>query len=328
MVGFPKDITDPENVQPLKTTAAAKTGTGNPGPAQALDNLRKATKPPNTLTMAVDAVRELAGRRGVSVIAIRSHVVSSHPDVDQVRLKRLLKNALAKGLATGVLVRPNGVAPEISPAVGRYKLGKPVATNAKKLKLKAAVVDNVEEALVEARPVATKKATAPKAPKAGKASAAVTVDASTKRAKKQKVDLELEAATASSTNTTKLKPAKPKNTTVEKKKVVRNRNSLGILTLGSKNAGKAVQLNAKAPRAKKTTARQGAKVLPAVVEADGDDESHGTKDAKVPKKTKTKVVKTAVVKFNAEAKDKKPRAVASKKETAAKKTKAEQKPVA
>ncbi|CAM9964096.1 unnamed protein product [Lampetra planeri] len=338
MVGFPKDIADPETAPPPKTTTStAKSGAVKPGPVQALANLQKASKPPDTLTMAVDAVRELAGRKGASVIAIRSHVVSCHPDVDQVRLKRLLKNALAKGLATGVLVRPGGVDPEISSAVGRYKLGKPVATKVKKLKLKAAVAGNVEEALVEAQAGATKKA---KAPKAAKASAAVKVDASAiDRAKKPKVDFELEAAASSSdslTNATKAKPAKLKTTIVKEKKVVKKRTSLAVLKLGSKNAGKEAELNAKAPRAKKTTAQRGAKVLPAAVETGGgggddDDESHGTK-AKVPKKTKPTVVKTArvkVVKIDAgEAKVKKPRAVAPKKETAAKKVKAEQKPAA
>ncbi|XP_061423296.1 protein B4 [Lethenteron reissneri] len=339
MVGFPKDIADPENAQPPKTTTTtttAKSGTVKPGPVQALANLQKATKPPDTLTMAVDAVRELAGRKGASVIAIRSHVVSCHPDVDQVRLKRLLKNALAKGLATGVLVRPGGVNPEISSAVGRYKLGKPVATKVKKLK--AAVDGNVEEALVEAQAGATKKA---KAPKAAKASAAVKVDASaTERAKKPKVDAKLEATASSSdslTNATKAKPAKLKTTIVEKKKVVKKRTSLAVLKLGSKNAGKEAELNAKAPRAKKTTAKRGAKVLPAAVETGGDaagdddDESHGTK-AKVPKKTKPTVMKTArvkVVKIDAdEAKVKKPRAVAPKKEAAPKKVKVERKPAA
>lgn len=331
MVGFSKDITDPENSPPPKTTttAAAKSGVVKPGPVQALASLQKTTKPPDTLTMAVDAVRELAGRKGASVMAIRSHVVSCHPNVNQVRLKRLLKNALAKGLATGVLVRPDGVNPEISSAVGRYKLGKPVATNVKKPKLKAAVAGNVEEALVEAQAGATKKA---KAPKAVKASAAVKGDASsTERAKKPKVELYLEAAASSSdslTNATKAKPAKLK-TTIVAKKVVKKRTSLAALKLGSKNAGEEAELNAKAPRAKKTTAKRDAKVLLAAVETGGNDESHGTK-AKVPK-TKPTVVKTArvkVVKIDAgEPKVKKPRAVAPKKETAAKKVKAEQKPV-
>ncbi|MBN3282423.1 B4 protein, partial [Polyodon spathula] len=70
--------------------------------------------------MVAEALKELDTRKGTSVPAIRSHILSSYPTVDPARLKPLLRNALANGIDNGTLTRPvNSIA---TGATGRFKV--------------------------------------------------------------------------------------------------------------------------------------------------------------------------------------------------------------
>ncbi|XP_072203550.1 histone H1.8 [Excalfactoria chinensis] len=75
---------------------------------------------PSTLHMVLEALQAQDGKKGVSVVAIKRFILTKYPAVDPVRIKYLLKRALATGLSRGFLVRP----PNSSAlgATGRFKL--------------------------------------------------------------------------------------------------------------------------------------------------------------------------------------------------------------
>ncbi|NWY03685.1 H1FOO protein, partial [Nothoprocta ornata] len=75
---------------------------------------------PSTLTMVVEALEARGDKRGTSALAIRRYILAKYPSVDAVRLKRLLKRALAVGLSRGLLVRPRDSA--ALGATGRFKV--------------------------------------------------------------------------------------------------------------------------------------------------------------------------------------------------------------
>ncbi|XP_015730358.1 histone H1oo [Coturnix japonica] len=75
---------------------------------------------PSTLHMVLEALQAQDGKKGASVVAIKRFILTKYPAVDPVRIKYLLKRALATGLSRGVLVRPQNSS--ALGATGRFKL--------------------------------------------------------------------------------------------------------------------------------------------------------------------------------------------------------------
>lgn len=61
---------------------------------------------PPVLRMVLEALQAGEQRRGTSVAAIKVYILQKYPAVDVLRLKYLLKQALATGMHRGLLVRP------------------------------------------------------------------------------------------------------------------------------------------------------------------------------------------------------------------------------
>lgn len=80
---------------------------------------RRSRHPP-TLHMVLEALQAQDGKKGASVVAIKRFILAKYPTVDPVRLKYLLKRALATGLSRGFLVRPHNSA--ALGATGRFKV--------------------------------------------------------------------------------------------------------------------------------------------------------------------------------------------------------------
>ncbi|NXC48262.1 B4 protein, partial [Penelope pileata] len=82
--------------------------------------LARSRRHPSTLHMVIEALRAQGGTKGASVIAIKRFILAKYPAVDPVRLKYLLKRALAVGLSRGYLVRPRNSS--ALGATGRFKV--------------------------------------------------------------------------------------------------------------------------------------------------------------------------------------------------------------
>ncbi|XP_069499116.1 histone H1.8 [Ambystoma mexicanum] len=125
-----------------KTAAPVEAGTSNPiakaGAKAKVPKIPKATDPiplhPTTLTMVMEALRKNTDRKGASVPSIRAYILSTYPSVDSVRLRVLLRKALANGMEKGLLMRPtNSTA---TGATGRFKLAPAKPKTLKKLSQK------------------------------------------------------------------------------------------------------------------------------------------------------------------------------------------------
>ncbi|KAI7812928.1 protein B4 [Triplophysa rosa] len=117
---------------------------------------RKVSPHPSTMEMVKEALKELDSRKGVSGQAIRGYIKEKYTTVDETRLKFMLRKALAKGLETGVFVRPANSAPTMTGAQGRFRIAK-TKTKEAKAQTKENADPNVQKV---AKP---KKAEAPKA---------------------------------------------------------------------------------------------------------------------------------------------------------------------
>ncbi|XP_074200393.1 histone H1.8 isoform X2 [Camelus bactrianus] len=79
-------------------------GSEKPGPARSVARLPR--RHPPVLRMVLEALQAGEQRRGTSVAAIKVYILQKYPTVDVLRLKYLLKQALATGMRRGLLVRP------------------------------------------------------------------------------------------------------------------------------------------------------------------------------------------------------------------------------
>uniref|UniRef100_A0A8C3BJB0 H1.8 linker histone n=1 Tax=Cairina moschata TaxID=8855 RepID=A0A8C3BJB0_CAIMO len=90
------------------------------GAARLSSQIAQGRRHPPTLNMVIEALRAQDGTKGASVVTIKRFILAKYPAVDPVRLKYLLKQALAKGLSRGDLVRPHNSS--ALGATGRFKL--------------------------------------------------------------------------------------------------------------------------------------------------------------------------------------------------------------
>ena len=63
-------------------------------------------KPKTTLDMVIEAIQKTGDRKGTSVQAIKSYILTQYPNVNPNMLKTRLRKALEKGFNLGFLVRP------------------------------------------------------------------------------------------------------------------------------------------------------------------------------------------------------------------------------
>ncbi|XP_019680672.2 histone H1.8 [Felis catus] len=89
-----------------------------PGPSHS--GIRGPRRHPPVLRMVLEALQAGEQRRGTSVAAIKVYILQKYPTVDVLRLKYLLKQALATGMHRGLLVRPTNS--KARGATGSFKL--------------------------------------------------------------------------------------------------------------------------------------------------------------------------------------------------------------
>ncbi|XP_041474522.1 histone H1-gamma, late-like [Lytechinus variegatus] len=87
--------------------------------------------------MVVTAIKALDEKKGASVIAIKQWIIQRYPEIDQSRMKNLLRMALKRCDDSGAIVRPNKKYESMGTMTGRYKLGKPPKPVKKVVKKKA-----------------------------------------------------------------------------------------------------------------------------------------------------------------------------------------------
>ncbi|XP_039087230.1 histone H1.8 [Hyaena hyaena] len=103
------------------TSTAGSSGLSDsekPGPSRS--GVRGPRRHPPVLRMVLEALQAGEQRRGTSVAAIKVFILQKYPTVDVLRLKYLLKQALATGMHRGLLVRPANS--KARGATGSFKL--------------------------------------------------------------------------------------------------------------------------------------------------------------------------------------------------------------
>nr|ACX45249.1 oocyte-type linker histone B4 [Notophthalmus viridescens] len=139
---------------PAADSSKAVTKAGGEVKAKAL-KIPKATDAPlhpSTLSMVLEALRKNTDRKGATVPSIRTYILSTYPSVDPVRLRVLLRRALAKGMEQGLLIRPTNSTAK--GATGRFKLA---PARPKTLKKVSENSDPNEERVPKAKKVVSRK---------------------------------------------------------------------------------------------------------------------------------------------------------------------------
>ncbi|XP_046539608.1 histone H1.8 [Equus quagga] len=93
-------------------------GTEKPGTSHS--SVRAPRRHPPVLHMVLEALQAGEQRRGTSVAAIKVYILNKYPAMDVIRLKYLLKQALATGMHRGLLARPTNS--KARGATGSFKL--------------------------------------------------------------------------------------------------------------------------------------------------------------------------------------------------------------
>ncbi|XP_077607745.1 histone H1.8 [Crocuta crocuta] len=93
---------------------------GCPPAGPSRSGVRGPRRHPPVLRMVLEALQAGEQRRGTSVAAIKVFILQKYPTVDVLRLKYLLKQALATGMHRGLLVRPANS--KARGATGSFKL--------------------------------------------------------------------------------------------------------------------------------------------------------------------------------------------------------------
>nr|XP_020836999.1 protein B4 [Phascolarctos cinereus] len=134
---------------------------------------------PPMIQMVAEALKAKEDKHGTSVAAIKFYIRRKYPAVDMKRLRYLLKQALAKGISDGMLVRPRNST--VTGARGRFKLVSKNKTKVTQTKKSTAAVKPRKKKAArtsEARKVSSEPSTKRKVPASKKK---VPTEASTKR---------------------------------------------------------------------------------------------------------------------------------------------------
>ncbi|XP_004368730.1 histone H1oo [Trichechus manatus latirostris] len=98
--------------------SAGPSGSERPGPSHGGVQVQR--RNPTVLRMVLEALQAGEQRQGTSVVAIKQYILQKYPTVSVTRLKYLLKQALAKGISRGLLIRP--LNSKARGATGSFKL--------------------------------------------------------------------------------------------------------------------------------------------------------------------------------------------------------------
>nr|AAB48830.1 cleavage stage histone H1 [Psammechinus miliaris] len=92
---------------------------------KAIKSRKTVTSHPKYNDMLIEALKALDEKKGASVIAIKHWIIQTYPEVNQTRMKNLLRMAIKRGVESGLIVRPKKSEGMGAALTGRFKLGKP-----------------------------------------------------------------------------------------------------------------------------------------------------------------------------------------------------------
>nr|XP_044611117.1 histone H1.8 isoform X2 [Equus asinus] len=108
------------SVTSTTSTVGLPRSSGTEKPGTSHSSVRAPRRHPPVLHMVLEALQAGEQRRGTSVAAIKVYILNKYPAMDVIRLKYLLKQALATGMHRGLLARPTNS--KARGATGSFKL--------------------------------------------------------------------------------------------------------------------------------------------------------------------------------------------------------------